>query len=171
MKFSFGRAFDVFVNYFCSIWLGLLVLVILKMPIELVVGLSVLSERIVEATLLTVGMAFALFWLFFRTGYKNKKYNIATLIMVIVVIFLLQHLVCLWAEFYGPHFSSSAKTICEAFIDQHEIDPFVHPLYNHICLAVLQVFYLPFCIFGEMAGAKRRLKNISRLIEKSDSKY
>ncbi len=166
-KLFLNNAFSVFVNYFCSLWIGLLVEILLLYPIEIIFELSVFSEKIVRSGLETIGMSVGLAILFFKTGYKEKKHNIVLSFFTLIILFLLQHIICYSINFYGPHFASSAQDIAQAIFAPHIPSPKIPQGKIHLCLVAIQfILYLPISCLSQYFGQKRRNREINELYNK-----
>lgn len=157
MKRFLSYLFQIFVNYFCSVWIGVGALVILILPIRLIFKPDILTENIIVSILITFSSALSLFFLSRKTSIENKYENILYFIISYLILFLLQHIITYSLNFYGPHFSGAAQYLAEALFAPGEEFPEISQALLHLCLLAIQAFvYFPAAFLGRVSGYKNQ---------------
>lgn len=169
MKNYFTKLGTYALDYIAAMWVGILVLFIALYPIELIVELTPLAERIVRASLCTVGTTVWLFISAHRIGYKSKAFKFPTVIAALLTLFVLQQVLSVVTD-YVIYIAGATNDLAEAVRFGNRVTGLEAPGYvKYLCLLALDLLlFIPAVLTGEYLGARKRQKDRDALIGRKE---
>lgn len=177
MKIYLSKLGTYLLHYIAAIWAGMLVVIILKIPFDLISPGNLLHERIFAVISQLIGSSIYLFISFKKLGYKNSGINLKETVICTSVIFVFQQIItafitsAIHTNAYLSHFTGGASTLAQAvFLGSNEaniIDGIVQNIptwsYHVFMLLICFIIYIPIMLLGEHIGAKNRLRDRNEL--------
>ena len=154
----------IFVNYFASMGISLLFVIITNIPLKLVMGES--YNELTDFLLSEISLIIAIFVLFFIDGYRARKIEVKPFIigqlmqLILVLVFTL---------FIGPaiYVSGPTNILAREIAFCYDLDP-MHTkiMYNRyslfLAIVTFIIIYAPIMILAERLGVKK----ISKMFQK-----
>lgn len=164
--------------FFGAMWIGVLAVILMIIPFDMISDSGLVGKRICEGVLLTVFPAVFMFFAMKRKGYKEAQFNVIEIIICMSIVFLIQQLLC-YVIGYAIYLAGGAVHFAEAiFLKSAQAmyeDVATFPLLAHttigvplwsyhlLMLAVDFLILLPTVIAGKRIGVNKRLKERKEL--------
>lgn len=164
--------------FFGAMWIGVLAVILMIIPFDMISDSGLLGKRICEGILLTVFPAVFMFFVMKRKGYKEAQFNAIEIIICMSIVFLIQQLLC-YVIGYAIYLAGGAVHFAEAiFLNGSQAmyeDVSTFPLLAHTTIGVPLWSYhllmaavdflilLPTVIAGKSIGVNKRLKERKEL--------
>ena len=173
MKSYISKATSYLFPFFGSMWIGVLAVILLKIPFDLISDSGFLGGRIFQVIMLTLFPAVFLFFSMKKKGYKTAESNVNETVICMCIVFLIQQLLC-YVIGYAIYLAGGAVHLAEAiFLNNAQAmyeDVSTFPLLAHtvigvplwayhLLMAVIDILiFLPIIIAGKSVGVKKRMK-------------
>ncbi len=178
MKSYLSKIGSYFISFFGAMWVGVLAVIILKIPFDMITDSSLLGGRIFQGILLTIFPATFLLFTMKKKGYKDAELNLRETVICMSAVFLIQQLFsCIIG--YAIYMAGGAIHIAEAiFLKDAQAmyeNSSTFPLLAstvigvpfwayHLLMLAINIFILfPTVVAGKKIGVKKRLKERAEL--------
>lgn len=178
MKKIFSEIGSYLISFFAAMWIGVLAVIILKIPFDMMTDSDILSGRLFQGLLLTFSPAVFLFFAMKKKGYKAAEPNIRETAVCMGVVFLIQQLFS-YVIGYAIYISGGAINLAQAIFlkgsavvyENDTVFPLLAstaqdvPLWSyHLLMLATDIFIIfPAVAAGKNAGVKKRLKERAEL--------
>lgn len=178
MKTYCSKISSYLLCFFASLWVGVIAVIILTIPFNMIIDSGVLSGRLFEGVSLTIFPAVFLFFSMKKKGYKSAELNLRETVFCMCIVFVVQQILS-FVIGYAIYLSGGAIHLSQAIFlndsvamyENESVFPLLAstakdvPLWSyHIIMLVINAFaMMPAVIAGKNAGVKKRMNERKEL--------
>ena len=139
-----------------SFWFSIFAEIVYNIPLKLVLKPSDLAWEIIEFCLSTICIIITLFILCYGCGYKQQKFNLKQVIVIMLSLLIIHQIASLLQAYYiaGPAYPLSRIIY---YMDENAIETWYMPLgLLHPLIAIFDIiFVVPTMVLGEYMVVKK----------------
>lgn len=178
MKTYYSKIGSYLLSFFASLWVGVLAVIILTIPFDMIIDAGNLGNRLFQGLSLTIFPALFLFVSMKKKGYKSAELNLRETVVCMCIVFIMQQILS-FVIGYAIYLSGGAVDISQAIFLKDSAAMYenetVFPLlastakdvplwsYHILMLGIDALVMLPAVITGKNTGVKKRLSERNEL--------